>query len=649
MLNEPHGAALKVGPHATGIVEPRQARKGATVRRPSRVPWEYLTGADPVGRSRYGPFGGGCTAFIGLSLGDESSYQVLARKWRPQTFEAVVGQDPITRTLRNALASGRIAHAYLFAGPRGIGKTTTARLLARALLCLARTGPEPCGTLRRLPRRGHRRRHRDRRRLQSRHRGDPHAAREREVRAHARPLQGLHHRRGAPAHRGGLQRAPEDAGGAASPRGLHPGHHRSARHPGHRALARPALRLPPHGPRRAGAARSSACSIEEKIPFDPAALPPLVRAASGSLRDALSLLDTAIAYGDGRLEADTAAGLLGTTAPAEVKAYAAALVAHDTVAALEAIDRAAREGEDLHAFIRDVDRDAAPGPRPEGGANHQARRADLRPRATSCSKLGEPVSLDEILYILRALLDADEMMRESPHPRVELEIATVRATRRPVPAGAGGGAAPRGRGGGPPARRRPRRRGIRAGAARAAEHPRTAAGAARRPKLAFGRGRAVRRFHRHGRHAPTRRRAAAASREPAAAPAGAPERGAPPAPPSDLAEAWQRVTEEVNRKRALLGAVLAQVRPAGVERRCPHPRARGQPVPSRPAPGAAEPGHPRPGGAPLGDRGRALHHRDGRGDGRRGPRAHPAVQAAIAEFQGEIVAVRARSPEGDAP
>ncbi|MGH2400460.1 MAG: DNA polymerase III subunit gamma/tau, partial [bacterium] len=73
------------------------------------------------------------------------SYQVLARKWRPQQFEAVVGQDAITRTLRNALASGRIAHAYLFAGPRGIGKTTTARLLARALLCPERSGPEPCG------------------------------------------------------------------------------------------------------------------------------------------------------------------------------------------------------------------------------------------------------------------------------------------------------------------------------------------------------------------------------------------------------------------------------------------------------------------------------------------------------------------------
>jgi DNA polymerase-3 subunit gamma/tau len=67
------------------------------------------------------------------------SYQVLARKYRPTVFDEVVGQDAITRTLRNALASGRIAHAYLFAGPRGIGKTTTARLLARALLCPAST------------------------------------------------------------------------------------------------------------------------------------------------------------------------------------------------------------------------------------------------------------------------------------------------------------------------------------------------------------------------------------------------------------------------------------------------------------------------------------------------------------------------------
>ena len=72
------------------------------------------------------------------------AYQVTARKWRPQKFNEVVGQEHITETLKNSLRKNRIAHAYIFTGPRGVGKTTTARILAKALNCLDPVDYEPC-------------------------------------------------------------------------------------------------------------------------------------------------------------------------------------------------------------------------------------------------------------------------------------------------------------------------------------------------------------------------------------------------------------------------------------------------------------------------------------------------------------------------
>src|SRR5688500_18744158 len=72
------------------------------------------------------------------------TYQVIARKWRPQSFDEVTGQEPITRTLRNAIEHDRLHHAYLFSGARGVGKTTTARLLAKALNC--HKSPRPTHT-----------------------------------------------------------------------------------------------------------------------------------------------------------------------------------------------------------------------------------------------------------------------------------------------------------------------------------------------------------------------------------------------------------------------------------------------------------------------------------------------------------------------
>jgi DNA polymerase-3 subunit gamma/tau len=73
------------------------------------------------------------------------SYQVIARKWRPQTFADLVGQGHVTETLQNAIRNNRVAHAYIFSGARGVGKTTAARILAKALNCVKGLTPDPCG------------------------------------------------------------------------------------------------------------------------------------------------------------------------------------------------------------------------------------------------------------------------------------------------------------------------------------------------------------------------------------------------------------------------------------------------------------------------------------------------------------------------
>jgi DNA polymerase-3 subunit gamma/tau len=79
-----------------------------------------------------------------------AAYRVLARKYRPTTFGDLIGQEALVRTLRNAFAMNRIAHAFMLTGVRGVGKTTTARILARALNCTGPDGncgptPDPCG------------------------------------------------------------------------------------------------------------------------------------------------------------------------------------------------------------------------------------------------------------------------------------------------------------------------------------------------------------------------------------------------------------------------------------------------------------------------------------------------------------------------
>ena len=187
-------AAPRPGTCAISACEPRQGRKAAALSR-------SLTCAAGFSGSRWGA---SPAALHTPHLNIHCAYQVLARKWRPQRFDDVVGQRGVTQTLRNAIAANRIAQAFVFAGPRGVGKTTTARILARGAELRQGADRRSVRRLRRLrrDRAGPRhRRARDRRR-------HPHRQVDnvREViiaglgdRAGARPLQDLHHRRSPPA------------------------------------------------------------------------------------------------------------------------------------------------------------------------------------------------------------------------------------------------------------------------------------------------------------------------------------------------------------------------------------------------------------------------------------------------------------------
>ncbi len=548
------------------------------------------------------------------------TYQVLARKWRPQVFDAVVGQEAITRTLRNALASGRVAHAYLFTGPRGVGKTTTARLLAKALACTGRsTEPEACGKCAACL-------------------DFASGASVDVLEIDAASNNGVEEIRTL---RENVKYAP--ARGRFKVYIVDEVHMLSG--PAFNAFLKTLEEPPDHvvfilattDPKKIPATVLSRCQrfdfrpipadlltrglteilTQEKVEFDPAALPLLVRAAEGSLRDALSLLDAAIAYGEGRLEETSVARLLGTSSPAQVRALATALLGRDGATALEAIDRAARQGEDLDGFCRDVVEmlrrllvvKVAPTTPP----------AELTPaEAQELKSAAEPATVDDLVYLLRVLLESQAEMRRSPYPRVELEIAVVRATRRPQPqaietliarveeaekrlrAGGGGGIVP--------------------------ARPQSAQGSlldSRPPLSPQGRG---------------------------------PGEGTPPlsggsipsvvapSPTSTLDEAWQRVVAAVLARKALLGSVLQHVTPIAV----------------RDGALAVNMVASRFHQELLADRAnRELIHQtivEHVPGARRlelsteaapatGAAAHPAVQAALAAFGAEVVAVRPRIPE----
>ena len=169
------------------------------------------------------------------------SHHPLARKWRPQRFEDVIGQRGVVDTLKNAIATGRLAQSFIFAGPRGVGKTTTARILARALNCVKGPTAEPCGTCDACAEIAEGR-DVDVLEIDGATYTGVDAVREVIVeplvdRADARPLQDLHHRRSPSPVEERVRRAAEVDRRAAAVREVHDGDDRAALGAGHDPVA----------------------------------------------------------------------------------------------------------------------------------------------------------------------------------------------------------------------------------------------------------------------------------------------------------------------------------------------------------------------------------------------------------------------------
>ncbi|MGD9888642.1 MAG: DNA polymerase III subunit gamma/tau [Halothiobacillaceae bacterium] len=285
-----------------------------------------------------------------------SDYQVLARKWRPRRFEDMVGQEHVLRALTTALDEQRLHHAYLFTGTRGVGKTTVARIFAKALNCEQGVSSHPCGVC-----------------------SSCVAIDEGRfvdlIEVDAASRTGVDDTRDLLDN---VQYLPSQ--GRFKVYLIDEVHMFSKS--SFNALLKTLEEPPPHVkfllattdphklpvtvlsrclqfhlkalPRRMIFARLAQVLAAENVPFDDAALQLLARAAEGSVRDALSLLDQAIAYGQGRVIEDEVGAMLGLTSEARLRGLVAALVAEDAPALFAAMNQLAQGAPDYAEVLAEL-------------------------------------------------------------------------------------------------------------------------------------------------------------------------------------------------------------------------------------------------------------------------------------------------------
>ena len=343
---------------------------------------------------------------------DPAPYQALYRRYRPQRFADVLGQEHITRALRHAVRDHKVAHAYLFSGPRGTGKTSTARILAMALNCEHPDDGEPDGTCPSCVaiRQGT---SLDVQELDSATNRGIDEMRDllgRVALGTPGPVEGVHHRRGPSDDLGGGERPAQDPRGSAGPRHLRAGYHRPSEGPAHHPQPNPALRVPPARRRSAGLSASRyQRSVRPRRP--PEAIDLVVRRGHGSARDALSALDQVAAAGTVDDEATILSDIVEAIADRDP-----GRVLLEVAEAISAGRDPRRLGTDLLEQLRD------------GFLATQARSlvllADDAAAAVEAQarRLGTAALVRAMEVIGQALID----MRDAPDPRITLEVALVR-------------------------------------------------------------------------------------------------------------------------------------------------------------------------------------------------------------------------------
>lgn len=352
------------------------------------------------------------------------SYQVFARKYRPQVFDEVLGQDAVVRTLRNAIKSGRLAHAYLFVGPRGVGKTSTARIFAKALNCVKGPTEQPCGEC-------------DSCReiaggnsldvLEIDGASNNNVEQVRELRENVRflPSHGKFriylidevHMLSTAAFNALLKTLEEP-----------PAHVKFlfATTEAHKLPATIISRcqrfdLQPIRDEVA-AAHLLAIAKQEKVKLDPAAADAIARAAEGGMRDAESMLDQVVSFCGDKISEEDVLSIFGFASASDVAALASHILSGDAAAALDLVAEQSAKGKDLGRLLSDLvtlGRDLlvaeATDKNPPGRTGELI--APLRGRH-SARKLTE---------LLEILSNAEAGLRFSADKKLPLEIAVIKS------------------------------------------------------------------------------------------------------------------------------------------------------------------------------------------------------------------------------